>query len=190
MKSFLHQISKISLKFAQFFKIIEYQAIFTKLISSISICFYRNLRGEKQVLRNRKLSSQHPVPPHYLRQRLSSPVLTYQRKTSPPSTPDKEVRLRSLSTSQVQNSRLALPSRVPPLGGARRVLTPELRSVTTPDKLVKENIQFGPEIVDIGTYDRHLYSFNEVICFYMGSRSSLQVILVAFCFRYVLDICH
>ena len=161
MKSFLHQISKISLKFAQCFKIIEYQTICTKLISSISICFHRNLRGEKQVLRNRKLSSQHPVPPHYLRQRLSSPVLTYQRKISPPSTPDKEVRLRSLSTSQVQNSTLALPSRVPPLGG-RRVLTPELRSVTTPEKLVKENIPFAPEIVDIGTYGRHSYSFNVV----------------------------
>lgn len=32
-------------------------------------------------------------------------------------------------------------------------MTPELRSVTTPEKLVKENIPLAPEIVDIGTYD-------------------------------------
>ena len=134
-----------------------YKAVISKYIS---LCFHRNLRGEKQVLRNRKLSSQQPVPPnHRLRHRLSSPVLTYQRKISPPSTPDKEVRLRSLSTSQVRNSRLALPLRVPPLEG-RKVLTPELRSVTTPEQLVKENIPFAPEIVDLGKYEHRECEFS------------------------------
>ena len=41
---------------------------------------------------------------------------------------------------------------MPPLEG-RKVLTPELRSVTTPEQLVKENIPFAPEIVDLGKYD-------------------------------------
>ena len=118
----------------------------------ISVCFHRNLRGERQVLRNRRLSSQQPVPPnHRLRHRLSSPVLTYQRRISPPSTPDRDVRLRSSSTSQVRNSRLAFPSRVPPLEG-RTALTPELRSVTTPEQLVNENVPLTPNVVDLGTY--------------------------------------
>lgn len=99
------------------------------------------------------------MPPNYrLRHRLSSPVLTYQRKISPPGTPDKEVRLRSSSTSQVRSSGLALPSRVPPLGG-RRVLTPELRSVTTPEQLARENIPFVPEVVDLGMYENHECAF-------------------------------
>lgn len=121
----------------------------------ISVCFHRNLRGEKPIFRNRRLSSQQPVPPnHRLHHRLSSPVLTYQRRTSPPSTPDRDVRLRSSSTSQVRNSRLAFPSRVQPLEG-RNVLTPELRSVTTPEQLVRENVPLAPTVVDLGTYKHH-----------------------------------
>ena len=127
----------------------------TKLLSFFSVCLHRNLRGEKQVLRNRRLSSLQPVPPnHRLRHRLSSPVLTYQRRISPPSTPGRDVRLRSSSTSQVQNSRVAFPSRVAPLEGAR-VLTPELRSVITPEQLVKENVPLAPKVVDLGMYKHH-----------------------------------
>ena len=133
----------------------------TSAIKLISYLFHRNLRGEKQELhaRNRKTSSQLPSPPNFrLRHRLSSPVLTYRRKISPPGTPDKDARLRSSSTSQVRNStcRLALPSRVPPLGG-KRVLTPELRSTITPE-LAQENISFVPEVVDLGTYEPGMIS--------------------------------
>lgn len=118
-------------------------------VYNIELKYVRNLRGERQVLRNRRLSSQQPVPPnHRLRHRLSSPVLTYQRRISPPSTPDRDVRLRSSSTSQVRNSRLAFPSRVPPLEG-RTALTPELRSVTTPEQLVNENVPLVPNVVDL-----------------------------------------
>ena len=129
----------------------------------ISVCIHRNLRGEKPVFRNRKLSSQQPVPPsHRLRHRLSSPVLTYQRRISPPSTPDRDVRLRSSSTSQVRNSRLAFPSRVPPLEG-RIALTPELRSVTTPEQLATENVPLVPNVIDLGTYELHECAFFDLV---------------------------
>ena len=55
--------------------------------------------------------------------------------------------------------RLALPSRVPPLGG-KRALTPELRSITTPEIAI-ENIAFTPEVIDQGeSLDN--YSFKAV----------------------------
>ncbi|KAL9978253.1 hypothetical protein ACROYT_G015751 [Oculina patagonica] len=119
-------------------------------VLNIELRYVRNLRGDKQGQTKRKTSSQLPSPPNFrLRHRLSSPVLTYQRKISPPGTPGKDARLRSSSTCQVQSStcRLALPSRVPPLGG-KRVLTPELRSTITPE-LAQENISFVPDIVDL-----------------------------------------
>lgn len=67
---------------------------------------------------------------------------------SPPGTPEKDLRLRSASTSQVPNTRTALPSRVPPLG-VNRVLTPELRSVPSLD-VTQERISVTPQIVDLG----------------------------------------
>ena len=118
--------------------------------------FYRNLRGEKQGPLIKKRPTQLPLPPQYrLRHRLSSPVLTYQRKLSPPGTPDKDLRLRSSSTSQVPSTRMALPSRVPPLS-VNRVLTPELRSVPTPE-IARESIPVTPEVVDLGTYTNSLF---------------------------------
>ncbi|KAJ7322785.1 hypothetical protein OS493_032970 [Desmophyllum pertusum] len=61
-------------------------------VLNIELTCFRNLRGEKQVSRNRRTSSQLPSPPNYrLRHRLSSPVLTYQRRISPPGTPGNEI---------------------------------------------------------------------------------------------------
>ena len=112
------------------------------------------------MIRKRKTSLQSPVPPSYrLHHRLSSPVLSYQRKLSPPGTLGKEARLRSSSESQVPSSRLALPSRVPPLGG-KRALTPELRSITT-QEIAIENIAFTPEVIDLGE-SLNNYSFKAV----------------------------
>lgn len=120
-------------------------------VLNIELRYVRNLRGERQEPLNKRRPSQLPLPPQYrLRHRLSSPVLTYQRKISPPGTPDKDLRLRSSSISQVPSTRMALPSRVPPLG-VNRVLTPELRSVPSPE-IARESIPVTPEVVDLGTY--------------------------------------
>ncbi|PFX25973.1 Mitogen-activated protein kinase kinase kinase 19 [Stylophora pistillata] len=117
-------------------------------VLNIELRNVRNLRDAKPMLRKRKTSIQSPVPPNYrLHHRLSSPVLSYQRKLSPPGTPRNEARIRSSSESLVPSSRLAVPSRVPPLGG-KRALTPELRSITT-SEMTKENIAFTPEIIDL-----------------------------------------
>lgn len=117
-------------------------------VLNIELTYVRNLRGGKQESRNKNRPTRLPLPPHYrIHHRLSSPVLTYKRKVSPPGTPDRDSRLRSSSTSQVPSSRVALPSRVPPLG-VNRVLTPELRSITSPE-IMQESLSVAPEVVDL-----------------------------------------
>lgn len=134
------------------------------LCLSCRFSFLRNLRGEKQESRNKNRPYHLPLPPNYrIRHRLSSPVLTYQRKISPPATPEKDLRLRSSSTSQVPSPRVAVPSRVPPLG-VNRVLTPELRSVTSPD-IAQPILPVAADVVDLGTYENsscsaYLYVFS------------------------------
>ena len=144
----------------------------------IFVRLHRNLRNAKPVIRKRKTSLQSPVPPSYrLHHRLSSPVLSYQRKLSPPGTPGNEARLRSSSESQVPSSRLALPSRVPPLGG-KRALTPELRSIATPEMVI-ENMTLTPEVIDLGEslHKCSFKAFTERKLFYFSCFSNAYSLL-------------
>lgn len=51
---------------------------------------------------------------------------------------------------------MAVPSRVPPLG-VNRVLTPELRSITSPD-IAQPILPVAADVVDLGTYENSSYS--------------------------------
>ena len=120
-----------------------------------NLCFlllFRNLQGDTQLLRAKMDAAQQPSPPrHRLRHRLSSPVLTYPRRLSSPAAYENE-RLRSSSTSQVSDvlhpSKLAVPSRVPPLD-FHRGLTPEPRSRDSPD-LTQGKLSLVQEVIDLG----------------------------------------
>ena len=126
---------------------------------SCCVSFLRNLRGQS---RNKNRPYHLPLRPNYrIRHRLSSPVLTYQRKISPPGTPEKDLRLRSSSTSQVPSPRVAVPSRVPPLG-VNRVLTPELRSITSPD-IAQPILPVAADVVDLGTYANTSFSWRFIL---------------------------
>ncbi|XP_068724572.1 uncharacterized protein [Montipora capricornis] len=117
-------------------------------VLNIELRDVRNLRDGKQEPQVKRSPSHLNLPSQYrLHHRFSSPVLTYHRKISPPLTPDKDARLRSSSTSQVPSNKTALPSRVPPLA-VNRVITPELRSVPTPEVL-QDRIPLASTVVDL-----------------------------------------
>ncbi|KAK2568162.1 Mitogen-activated protein kinase kinase kinase 19 [Acropora cervicornis] len=118
-------------------------------ILNVELKDIRNLRGGKQEMQIKRRTSYLGLPSqHRLHHRLSSPVLTYKRKISPPLTPDKDSRVRSSSMCQIPSNRMApLPSRVPPLP-TRGVITPELRSVPSPE-VIQERLPVTTTLVDL-----------------------------------------